>query len=152
VAWIEDGLALRASDIECRPESMIHDMIHIVHQLVTGLTVLADDQTWMMRVKGTHSALVFGKDFEGQEKPIRIQYIFQRPGGKNIEMFTVTYHLAPSVDVVQAMSEFVMAIEKGGDSPDIAADEIVQALLEGNHERASSVARSIGVEVQHGLD
>jgi hypothetical protein len=50
------------------------------------------------------------------------------------------------------MSEFVMAIEKGGDSPDIAADEIVQALLEGNHERASSVARSIGVEVQHGLD
>ncbi len=152
VKWIEDGLALRAIDIECRPESMIDDLIRIVHSLFTRVAVLADEQTRITSINGANPALVLGSNIETQEKSSRIQYIFQYPGATNIELLTVTYHLSSSPKLIPAMNALVSAIGNGGDGPDSGIDGIVQALLNQDHERASSMSESIGLEVQRGLD
>jgi len=148
--WIEDGLALRANDLQCRPESMIDDMIRVVHSLFTQIAVLADEETILMRLEGDHPAMVLGDVTQG-EKPYRIQYIVQHPSSQNIEMVTITYHLDQPSDLIHLMSAFASTIDSGGDRPERDLENIVGAILDRDHDRASSIARSIDLDVQLGL-
>ena len=150
VGWIEDGLALRADDIQCLPESMIDDMVRIVHSLFTQIAVLADEATVLMRLEGNHPAIVLG-DVTQSEKPYRIQYIVQHPSSEKIEMVTITYHLDQPSDLIQLMSAFVSTIDSGGDRSERDLENMVGAMLDRDHDRASSIAESIGLSVQKGL-
>ena len=151
VQWIEDGLALRANDLQCRPESMIDDMIRIVHSLFTHIAVLADEETVLMRLEGDYPAMVLGDVTQG-EKPYRIQYIVQHPSSENIEMVTITYHLDQPSDLIHLMSAFASTIDNGDDWPESDLENIVGAILDRDHDHASSIARSMGLDVHTGLE
>ena len=151
VQWIEDGLALRANDLQCRAESMIDDMIRVVHSLFTQIAVLADEETVLMRLGGDHPAMVLG-DVTQWEKPYRIQYIVQHPNSENIEMVTITYHLDQPPDLIHLMSAFASTIDNDDDWPESDLENIVGAILDRDHDRASSIARAMGLDVHTGLE
>lgn len=151
VEWLEDGLALTANDIQCQPESMADDLVRIVHSLIANVTVLVDDETRLMRLNGTNSALLFGDNMPRGEST-RVQYIFQRPRSQNIELVTVTYHFEQSSELVPLISAFASAIENAEHQTASDIGDIASAILDQDYEAASSVAKAIGLTVQTGLE
>lgn len=151
VEWLEDGLALNANDIQCQPESMAADLVRIVHFLVANVTVLVDDETRLMRLNGTNSALLF-EDNMPRGESTRVQYIFQRPRSQNIELVTVTYHFEQSSELVPLISAFASAIENAEHQTASDIGDVASAILDQDYEAASSVAKAIGLTVQTGLE
>jgi len=151
VGWIEEGLALTANEIQCEPESMVSDLVGIVHSLFATMTVLVREETRLMRLDGSNPALLFGA-FMPRDESTRIQYIFQHPRSENIELLTVTYHLERSPDLVPLMSALFSAIENAEGQPDSDIAEVARAILDQDYAAASSIAKSLGLAVQTGLE
>jgi len=151
VGWIEEGLALTANDIQCEPESMVSDLVGIVHSLFATMIVIVHEETRLIRLNGSNPALLFGALMPGGEST-RIQYIFQHPRSENIELLTLTYHLERSPDLVPLMSALFSAIENAEGQPDSDIAEVARAILDQDYAAASSIAKSLGLAVQTGLE
>lgn len=150
VGWIEEGLALTANDIKCMPESMVSDLVGIVHSLFATGTVLVREETRLIRLDGSNPALLLG-EFMPRHESTRIQYIFQHPSSKGIELLHITYHLDHPVELVRLMSAFVSAIDSRDCQVNGAIGSVVEAILDHDDDRAASLAESIGLTVQLGL-
>jgi len=114
------------------------------------ITVLVDQNTTIVRLRGKNSALLLGEVMPN-EKTIRIQYIFQHPAAKKSELLTVTYHLSQPFELLKMMRTLVSAIENkthGSESPFVT---VIQQILDQEYEQAASVAETIGLTVREGL-
>lgn len=126
---------------------MQDDLARIVHSLVAGINVGITDETVLFRLNSPVPTLLVGSP-SADERDALVRYFFQNPESSRSQLVTVTYRFKGFMGVLHWMRSLVAAITRGAQAADAESAELFTAILDGDYDRASSIADSEGLEVR----